>query len=301
MGCTCAAALSFISEQLGYGYEIVADKDWDTAWGRMKKSMTENLPVTVGPIPYTILDYNPRAGEELRGDHFCVLCGFDEEEDTVWVNDPDGFSYAPLSLTALRLVWQNPQAQCPILPQAPLGLIVKGKTKHEPGTKSLGAILKRAYRLMRGDIMCEPLETAGPPQFIFTGVPGERKLATDISNRFDGADSRRLAQTARRMQEVTFLQGTQAKADIAYFLRNWAERLSSKEIRKQLGEISEYYDTESTLYLEAVKVCSQVTKSIASNTAIDEPWNSLAQIIEEIVSIEEIVLVRLEQLADTIP
>ena len=296
MGCTCAAALAFTSRQLAYEWDIVADNDWKTAWGRIRESLIRNLPVAIGPIPYAILSYNPRAGEELRGDHFCVLCGFDEEKDTVWVNDPDGFSYAPLSLSALGSVWQSPQHLCPVLPQAPLAMMVTVKAQPEHPGESLKAVLGRACRLMRGEIVYDPLEATAPPRFIFTGIPGEEKLAADIRSRFDGADSRRLTQITRRMQEVTFLQGTQAKADIAHYLLNWAHRILGKGENELLLDISKLYERESSLYLEALKSCSVINKEMAMNTTTDQPWNELAQIMSDIAFIERKALVSLEEL-----
>jgi hypothetical protein len=296
VGCTCAAALAFASEQLGFGYDIVADKDWETAWGRMKESLVKNAPVAIGPIPYGILGYNPKAGEELRGDHFCVLCGFDEEKDIVWVNDPDGFSYAPLSLSALGSVWQSPQHLCPVLPQAPLAMIVTGKVQLERVGESLKVILGRACRLMKGEIVYGTLDAMVPPQFILMGIPGEERLAADIGSRFSGADSRRLSQIIRRMQEVTFLQGTQAKADIACYLRDWTNKFPGKGGNQLLMDTSRLYERESSLHLEALKACSAINKAMATNMATDELWNDLTEIMSEIVSIERNALVLLEAL-----
>lgn len=299
MGCTCASALSFASDQLGYGFDLITDKDWDTAWGQIKQSLSNNLPVAVGPIPYAILGYNPKAGEELRGDHFCVLCGFDEEEDLVWVNDPDGFSYAPLALSAIQKVWQHPRPPCPIMPQVPLALMLKSKSRHAQG-ESLKGTLERACRVMKGEILYEPLEGADPPHFTFIGIPGEKKLAADVRSRFEGADDKNLAQISRRMQEVTFLQGTQAKSDTAFFLRNWTNRPPGEENKKELSRIAEYYDNESALHLEAVKTCYLVTRAVAENNDFDDLWDRLSEILEEIVSLEERALDAIEQVKETL-
>ena len=121
-----------------------------------------------------------------------------------------------------------------------------------------------------------------------------------MRSRFEGANDRTLAQISRRMQEVTFLQETQAKSDTAFFLRDWTNRPPGEGSKKELTRIAECYDRESALHLEAVKTCYLATKAVSENNDFADLWDRLSQILEEIVSLEEEALDTIEQVKETL-
>lgn len=280
LGCPCQSCMAFITEQLGYSYEIIVGEELSDLWSKAKQYIDSDRPIVAGPLPMELYQqYNPQA--PLTGyDSFCVVCGYDEENNTVFITDTFGLGYMPISMDSLESGWRKGKRLCPkaLIPQVPFLFVVKEKLRAYDELEVARNALKRACNLMKGQELSDSLSL---------GIIGEKKFARDLENQFHISDTNKLAIVIGLLRDLLFLIGSQAKGDIAYLLRDFAAKASSQGERSQTLSLAELYEAEQTIYMDALKTSSLTSKAIEAGSEFAPYFETLHKQMKEIVNLEE--------------
>ena len=278
-GCPCLDAMTFISKQLGYDFEVIKGDIWKTVWEEVREWLDNGIPVLVGPLPIRIYSYNPRV-PQTSWDSMCVICGYDRSKKIVFINDTFGLSYVPIQINDLELSWSEGKQLCPVLPEVPFFLVAKKKVMAYKESDLIKNMLKRASQQIEGRKISETL---------YTGIIAERKLANDIGSHFNTSNKRVLVAILSLLRNVTFFCGNQAKSDIACLLSDYTYKLPPEVDRKKILKLEEVYEEESSVYLEALGISGHLIGELQKDVKIVNAsfFNILQEKMETLVNLEE--------------
>ena len=273
LGCPCLDAMTFITRQLGYDYEVITG-DWESVWERAKVFIEDKKPLVAGPLPIEMYRYNPKAPARAQWDSFCVVCGYSDE--TIFIHDTFGLSNVPLSYEEMKSAWEKGTQLCPILPKVPFLMAVNRKVgSYNEEEVTLNA-LKRALSLIRGERISESM---------YTGILGQRRLAEDVGSHFGIPWGNKLIGITSLLRNVTFFVGAGLRADIASFLHYYAG--TATEDRADILRLGDIYHRQSSLYLSALRASSFLLDSTSNEADIAASFRDIQDRIEGVVAAEE--------------
>jgi hypothetical protein len=96
----------FLADLIGYRWNCSEGRPFKEAWQMAKASVTRGTPVILGLLDMYHLPYYPKFYHRIHiPQHFVLLVGYDEDQDTALVQDNGLPGIQEISLNDLRLAW----------------------------------------------------------------------------------------------------------------------------------------------------------------------------------------------------
>jgi hypothetical protein len=157
----------FLADLIGYHWRCSEGRPFEAAWQMAKASIGQGTPVILGLLDMYHLPYYPKFYHRIHiPQHFVLLVGYDEDQDTALVQDNGLPEIQEISLSDLRSAWNvhNPgQGQKNTLYILEFG----------PKIASLEEIARQGVKKRADSFLNSP---AG-----FMGLRGMRKAAQELS------------------------------------------------------------------------------------------------------------------------
>lgn len=285
-GCPCRDCMAFITEQLGYTYDIVSGESLEAVFPKIKGYIDNHIPMVAGPLPMELYrQHNPQA--PLTGlDSFCVINGYDEENKKLFLTDTFGLGYMPVDFESIASGWKAGKRLCPkeLIPDAPFLFVVKEKVKSYTELEVIGNALKHAYQLIKGRKISNSL---------LLGIEGQMQFCEDLKQGFNLPEDK-LKVILSLIRDFVFLIGSQSRGDIAYFLRDYYNKISDMQRKKQILELAIIYEQEQFLYLDCLRISSLALKDAEEGREISSYFPIFHKTVNDVVHLEKEALTVLE-------
>jgi len=278
-GCPCRDCMEFITEQLGYSYEIINGDSLDSVMPGLKECIDANQPVVAGPLPMELYrEFNPQA--PVTGlDSFCIITGYDDEAQKLFLTDTFGLGYMPVGFEKLASGWEAGKRLCPkdIIPNVPFLFVVKEKVRDYDELAVMENSLKRAYQLGKGKEISESISL---------GLVGQKKFLEDLKSGL-GLGKEKLGLGLTMIREFIGLIGAQSRGDIVYFLHDYARKLSEKTRRAQVLKLADLYEKERFVFIEILKATSIALEDLEAGRKVEPHFSVVHDKVKRIVDLEE--------------
>ena len=277
-GCPCQECQSFLTEQLGYAYEILSG-EFEDVWPKIIEYVTDNKPILIGPLPMELYrQYNPQI-PPAGLDTFGVVCGYDKDGSRLFLTDTFGLSYVPINREDLASGWEKGKRLCPpeLIPHVPYLLIVKERVKPYQELEVADNALKRACQLLKGRKISDSL---------YLGLEGQKKLCEDLKRGFN-LEERKLRAVTMLLRDFVFFAGAQSRGDFIYFLHDYSSKLPSFSKKDQILKLVGVYEQEHSLFLDCLKLPVLTLSGVEAGGEISPHLPTLHEKLSKMVELEE--------------